>query len=139
MTSHFVAGSLLAGALFTFFQGAIEITTDAVEVEPVTMRLESLSFDGDVFHQRMKVTGRSSIRGEWAAKIVRDGIWLCGGGGVSAYTSRKITMLPDTWAGDNCPALQDGDRATASWQWVDATGLVRGISGELVIGQSRAP
>jgi len=133
MFTNIAVGSLMTGALFTFIVGAVEIGSNVVETEPVAMRLAALEYDGALIHQHVKITGRDSIRGEWAATIMRGYRRLCGGGGISNYRGMKMTLTPSEWTGSECPDIEAGDVASASWQWTDADGLVRGISGAITI------
>ena len=104
------------------------------QAPPAGMRLLRLEYINGQFVQQHEVFGVDVIDARWSAQILRDGVPLCGGAGDAPYDGgRAKRMVPDIWAGDDCPDLKPGDVALATWRWVDESGTVRRISGEITI------
>ena len=98
------------------------------------MELESLRYENGKFYQVHKITGATSMRAEWAAKITRDGGFLCVGGGTSIYKNGgSPPMDPSFWTGDDCPELRPGDKADAVWEYVDENNVRRRIGANIDI------
>jgi len=106
----------------------------AFRPDPVRMELVTLEYRNGEFYQEHSVTGAETVRADWAAKIVRDGHFLCVGGGTSLYKNGgSPRMDPSYWTGDECPDLQPGDLASATWEYVDEQNIRRRIGAEIVI------
>lgn len=98
------------------------------------MELLTLTYENGEFYQEHEITGAEFIRADWAAKIVRGDRFLCVGGGTSLYRNGgSPKMTPSYWAGDDCPELQAGDVASATWEYVDEQNVRRRIGAEIVI------
>ena len=118
--------------------GAMTLVGKVVTPVPVQMSLEYLRFEDGKFHQHLSVSGAGAVSAEWSARIWRSesdhDIVLCNGGGKFPYNGDPSQpMTPDYWTDDTCPDLQSGDRALAVWEYRDENGLVRRISGELIL------
>jgi hypothetical protein len=107
---------------------------DLRQPDHVRMELVTLVYQDGEFYQEHIVTGAEKVRADWAAKIVRDGHFLCVGGGTSLYANGgSPKMGPSFWTGDECPDLQPGDLASATWEYVDEQNIRRRIGAEIVI------
>jgi hypothetical protein len=73
------------------------------------------------------------IRGEWAAEIMRGERQLCSGGGIAPYDGGAKVFTPSEWTGGNCPPLQPGDIARASWEYTGDAGVKHTISKTIYI------
>ena len=118
--------------------GVFSVVSNVVTPVPVQMSLEYLRFEGGKFHQHLAVSGADAVSAEWSARIWRSenehDIVLCSGGGQFPYNGEPSEpMTPSYWTDDTCPELASGDRALAVWEYRDENGLVRRISGELVL------
>lgn len=132
MTSTLHMAILAIGAGFLALMG-VSGFKDLARDDPVGMRLIDFRYEDGQFHQHHEIFGRASIIANWAAKVTRDGEIICSGGGVSSYAGGPVHMGADHWVGDDCPELQAGDIAQASWEWKTSKGLVEGISATLTI------
>lgn len=130
-TNTISAGVLGLGAVVAAALG-ISGVNDLNDPPPAGLRLVALEYKNGDIYQDVRIFGRESIRGEWAAKFTRDGRILCAGGGVSSYNGEPIHMDPSTWVNDDCPDIKTGDVAAATWEW-QIGNLTHGISGSLVI------
>lgn len=100
----------------------------------VRMELVTLEYNDGDFYQEHLVTGAETVRADWAAKIVRDGQFLCVGGGTSFYKNGgSPKMDPSYWTGDKCPDLEPGDLASVTWEYVDEQNIRRRIGAEIEI------
>lgn len=103
------------------------------EEQPINeLRVEKLQFKDGSFHQIVVPTLDAAIRANWAAKVMRDGEFLCGGGNSASYLPRTepLIMDPHEWTGDECPVFEPGVTYTAEavWNWIDRTGKHHTIS-----------
>ena len=123
-----------AGALIATAMGWSGIKDLRAAPEPAGMRLIELRYEDGLFYQEHLVYGAETIRAEWAAKIVRGDRFLCVGGGTSAYENGgSPLMTPSYWTGGECPEVQPGDIATATWEYVDENNVRRRIGAEITI------
>ena len=123
-----------AGALIAASMGWSGVKDLNRAPEPAGMRLVELRYEDGQFYQEHVVYGAERIRAEWAAKIVRGDEFLCVGGGVSTYQNGgSPKMTPSYWTDAECPELEAGDVATATWEYKDERGVVQRISGEITI------
>lgn len=99
--------------------------------EPYGAQLVSLAYQNGKFIQHIKPINTDAIRMKWAAKIERNGEIICSGGNVSTYLNKPSLMTPNTWTGDDCPVLKNGDVAYASWTYETVDGYNVTISGQL--------
>ena len=126
-------------AVFYPLIGAVAIMSgvnvvDTLRPQSVSMALTALTYENGEFYQEHRIEGTDALRAEWAAKIVRGDTFLCVGGGASAYRSGgSPRMDPDRWTGDDCPELEPGDVATATWEYLDESNVRHRISGSIVI------
>ena len=126
-----------ASSLFISFFTTVGIN-DALKkyvyaTDSYSLEFVSLEYDGNNFIQNVQPRGATVVRGKWAAKITRDGEWLCGGGGIAPYEGKVLKMTPTVWAGSDCPELMSGDIAKASWTYEDVNNRNVTISTELII------
>lgn len=127
-----------AGFLGLLAYGAVHIVGDVFGPEDVRMTVKHLKFEDGDFDQWLLVEG-GPIQADWAAKITRyspDGTerFLCVGGGRSVYDGTPSPRMdPDFWTGADCPELQAGDHAQASWEYRDQDGTIHRVSAEIVL------
>lgn len=121
-------------ASFMLGVGSYEVVDAFVhDPKPYGMQVVSLDYNAGMFHQLVRPINADAVRAEWAAKITRNGVHLCSGGSVSLYTGTSISMTPSQWTGDECPVLQAGDSAFASWTYENVDGKNITISSEVII------
>ena len=108
-------------------------------VKPEGMYLVDLAYDEGIVTQEHAFFNTEFIRGRWSAELTRDHTPLCTGGGIAPYrASDGAKSMPlNTWVTGAerglCPQPQVGDKLVAVWEWQDSEGLIRRISGELVL------
>lgn len=130
-----MAGACCVGVISLFagaggYDAAKNVFSDP---KPYGLQFVSLEYRDGRFTQDIRVLNADAVRAEWAAKIMRGTDILCAGGGTSTYQGKLVTMAPDVWVGDNCPPLEAGDMAFASWTYENVNGKNVTISGELEI------
>lgn len=114
--------------------GGYKVVEPVIEPKPRSMQLETLFFDGTKFTQRHNVTGTAMLPAKWMAQIRRGNSPICEGSGPGIYENKKETTLGiNDWVGDRCPALKDGDIATAIWEYKTEKGFYKIIGGKIVI------
>lgn len=131
------AGGLAVVGL-NFGIGAVSIFEAVTsKPQPYAMQLKALHFNGGEIGQNIIVTGNQRVPAQWTAQITRNGKMICAGSGHFAYEPRDGTkvkwLTPSEWTGDECPPLQDGDVASAVWQYRNVYGFAERTSGELTI------
>jgi len=97
-----------------------------------SLSVEMLEYKDGMFHQQITPRG-GTIRGEWAAEIVRGERQLCYGGCIAPYSGDEKVFTPSEWTGGNCPPLQPGDVARASWEYTGDNGEKHTISKTIYI------
>jgi hypothetical protein len=106
--------------------------------QQVSMSVKHLRYVDGNFEQWLEVEG-GPVQADWAAQITRvadDGHerFLCVGGDRSLYNGEPSPrMSPSFWTGGECPEIQDGDRASASWEYQDTDGVIHRISASIVL------
>ena len=125
--------SALAWVGFMAGVGTVEVVQSTAFPEDRAMFLERLEYNNGMFTQEHRLEGGGIIRMAWAAEIVRGNVQLCGGGGYAPYEGGTKVFTPDDWTGDDCPELQTGDIARASWEYTTSRGFTASISGEIEI------
>lgn len=127
-------GSAILGAVGLFTGvGSIEVYQSLTSQPDRRLEISGLDYRDGMFVQSSQVHGVDGLPARWTAKIVRGNNLLCSGGDDSAYSNGTLHMTPDQWTGDDCPSLQAGDRAIASWEWRDESGFVYTITREIII------
>ncbi len=107
---------------------------DALRPQHISMTAVALEYEDGRFFQEHRVTGADRLRAEWAARITRGDEYLCGGGGAGTYANGgSARMTPTVWAGSECPELQAGDVAEATWEYVDENNVRHRISATIEI------
>ena len=113
-----VGSSVFAFVAFMAGVGVTDVTKSVLlKPKEYGAQFVFLKFENGRFHQHIKPINISELRMEWAAKISRNGEIICSGGDVSVYTDQVAIMNPNIWTDDDCPPLQSGDVATASWTY----------------------
>lgn len=114
--------------------GGYKVVEPVIEPKPRSMQLETLVFDGEKFTQKHIVKGTKLLPAAWTAQIRRGSEPICEGNGPGIYENKKETMLGiNDWVGDICPKLEDGDVATATWEYKTEKGFHEIIGGKIVI------
>lgn len=127
-------------------RSAVDIAQGPPETIPATFRameVSELGYDiqtGMIYQNVHSVTDER-IKGSWTAKIVRDQVIICSGGGDAPYNARSQAernyFTPKKWTGDNseeCPEkLKSGDVFQAAWEHKDGKGLIRSVSARKVV------
>lgn len=140
MQSTIVGMASTGLALFglSFGIGAATIW-EAVTNEPAeySMTLKELHFDGERIGQNIIVNSKHPVPATWTAQIMRNGKQICAGSGKFNYEPRDGTvvkwMTPSEWTGDQCPPVQPGDLARATWKYQNVHGFTAITSGDLII------
>lgn len=123
---------------FSFFAGigTVDVIQN-IHKEPEPYRLDLLvleySKDEGLIHQHVAPVNIKSVGARWASKISRDGHIICSGGGKSNYDGTAHVFTPSEWTGDDCPELQAGDIASASWTYENINGFNTTEDGDFVI------
>lgn len=134
MFTHAAAAVALTGIIVGAVQGGIALVEDIVSpAPPRALVLIEIGYEDGKIRQLIKPQGADAIVGKWSAKISRGEGNLCAGGGWSNYTGKPYAGTPSKWTGAQCPELQPGDVASATWEWDDADGHRRSTSVEFRI------
>lgn len=128
--SSAVGAGVMSAIGFLVGVGGADVAGNIIkEPEPYGAQFVELDFQGGKFVQHVRPVNTISLRMKWGAKITRNGEIICSGGGVSTYTDKRVTMTPKVWTGEECPILQVGDVAEASWTYETVNGNNVIISG----------
>jgi len=132
-----VAGGFAFGS-FLMGVGGYELAETIIsKPKPYGLQLQELSYvDGDI-HQLVVPINAEAVPAVWASKISRGERILCYGGAKSNYDGVKHIFTPSEWTGGDCPELQPGDIASASWSYQDVNGKTITLSGNVIIGDEQ--
>ena len=135
-----VGSACIASLLgFSVGVGGVDVVQSLIkDPEPFSMTLSDLEYRDGRFYQSFDIRGgRSHTTADWSAEIKRGDHQLCSAGGTAPYNDKSegvSSYTPKEWAGAACPdKLQDGDVATAIWQYKGFNGLIHSIKGQIVI------
>ena len=134
LTITSLAGGLALALTIQPVINAVVQITDAISPDR-SLSVVSLEYDDGVFDQLLEVRGADSLQATWSVEISRNGEYLCGGGGRGVYQNKRQRMTVRDWAGsDVCGDLRSGDRAHATWEWVDDDLDLRSVGVTITIG-----
>lgn len=154
MSAHGAMQVLAVGA-FVFGTGTtVDVLTRSEEPPPIYLTVAALGYDEDtgIFTQHIVPSTSHAISAEWNTQIVRpvDSVVvpLCAGGsqsinpetgqpwGNGLYDGTQTSMSVDDWVGAECPKLQPGDKAAASWTYQNEYGVFQTVSTTHTISKS---
>jgi len=125
-------------ALFLMVQPVVNSVKSLVGVDDRRMYLVEMRYEDGVIRQHLGVVGAPFIQANWVVRVTRGSKYLCGDGGSGTYTGEPSPeMTVDVWAGDDCPPLEPGDVAQASWEWATNSHQRLGILARMTIGEDQ--
>ena len=141
------ASAVIIGAFgFSAGVGTIEVSHSLfMEAPKRNLVVNRLEYADGIITQNIgpaKGTGVDGISAVWTASIKRGEKLLCGPGSDKGnYTGENTKFTPAEWTGDPlCPdRLQRGDRASATWEWRRADGLIMSVTGTILITDENSP